>query len=379
MKIAILTNAFPPDGRGGAERIALLQANALRERGHEVGVWAPESPVASRESPDGQQIEVTRFKSRFQDLAGMSLLRRLFWHLFEDIGENKEIVDGVALWNPDILITHNLTGCGMETPSVIVKRIDCAWVHVLHDVQLTDPSGQIRLKDADRGRAWRGFWSWYRRSVMFKTPDVLVSPTNWLLAWHKNYGFKGTRELVIPNPVAVHTRRSRDFKKPYTLAYVGRLTEDKGFDVFIGLTGKLDSDLVGKYLVIGDGPLKKEMDRIHYLGSQSPDETRKIIGEADLLVAPSQILENQQTILLEAMSEGTPIVATDVGGTRETLAGTVCPVVHADEIAQTVFVLLSHPDRLIENSETEQDNVKKHELGNYIELLSSILTGLKRS
>jgi len=371
MRIAILTNSYPPDGRGGTERIAYLQASGLRERGHEIQIWAPMSG-------SGYEANIVRFKSRFNEIGSLNPVSRLVWHLLEDIGMNHEAVDSIAEWKPDVLITHNLTGCGIKTPGAIVERLGIPWMHTLHDVQLTDPSGQIRLADSDRGRLWRGFWSWVRCSRL-GTPDVLVSPTNWLLAWHKNYGFKGGREIVIPNPVQLGLQKNRQFQKPYTLLYVGRLTRDKGFDVYFDLVSKLNHDLVRKFVVIGDGALREEADRVEYLGVQSPEETRRAIASADLLVAPSAILENQQTILLEAMAEGTPVVATDVGGTRETLTGTGCPVAIAREIPRTTLQLLEHPDHMKQISGSMQDVAQKHSERNYFDSLSSILTGLRKS
>ena len=55
MRFAILTNAFPPDGRGGAERTAFMQADALACLGHDVRVWAPDKGAGSRGSHPGDE------------------------------------------------------------------------------------------------------------------------------------------------------------------------------------------------------------------------------------------------------------------------------------------------------------------------------------
>jgi glycosyltransferase involved in cell wall biosynthesis len=79
------------------------------------------------------------------------------------------------------------------------------------------------------------------------------------------------------------------------------------------------------------------------------------------------------------MAEGTPVAATDVGGTRETLAGTGSPVVRAEDISAAAFRLLEHPDRMKDISESMQDAAPRHDVRRYGEELSSILTGSAKS
>lgn len=346
MRFAILTNAFPPDGRGGAERTAFMQADALACLGHEVRVWAPDKGAGSRGSHPGEEhahgkkaertivhgMEVMRFASVFGSLARMSKMERLDFHLSTDAGARQDIAKDIVAWKPDVLLTHNLTGCGFGTPRTIQKK-GVKWIHTLHDIQLTDPSGgeSLAWSKTTKARLWRRFWSW-RRQVEFGVPDVLVSPTKWLMAWHTRAGFKGQHHAVIPNPIEMLPARERRLNHPATIVYVGRLSKDKGFDIFLKALDRIPDVYVNKALVVGGGTMMAtaERGRDHRLmlrGALSFDDARRAIADADLLIAPSQILENQQTILLEAMAEGTPAIATDVGGTRETLEVTGCPVI----------------------------------------------------
>jgi glycosyltransferase involved in cell wall biosynthesis len=152
MRIAILSNAFPPDGRGGAERIAALQADVLFERGHEVAVWAPgekvESSTCGSNNSDACKIldsSIHRFPSLFTNLDSLNAFRRCSFHI-SDRGVNHHVAHEIYLWKPDVIMTHNLTGCGFGTASYLQSR-GIRWIHTLHDVQLFEPSGQKR---ADR-------------------------------------------------------------------------------------------------------------------------------------------------------------------------------------------------------------------------------------
>jgi glycosyltransferase involved in cell wall biosynthesis len=384
MRIAILTNAFPPDGRGGAERIAWLQAEGLASRGHEVRVWAPtdrQSPTTHNLQSTTCTIEVTRFRSSFHRLESMNVLSRLFFHLCADLLPRMNVVKEILDWKPDAIISHNLTGCGIGTPQRIKKRGNIPWIHILHDVQLTDPSGQILASDAVKpyARAWRAFWSFWRRRYFFGVPDVLASPTRWLLAWHENYGFKGKKNVILPNPVEIKDAGEHSCAKPATILYAGRLSRDKGFHHFLDAIQYLDEELVSGIVIIGCGPLADVIkdvrdERVEYCGWRKPEDVRTAIRNAGLLVAPSLILENQQTVILEAMAEGTPMIATDVGGTRETLEGTGCPVISPAsnvpvEIANAVRRLIDDQGSCRRISIAMRERAGRHESEHYIDAL----------
>ncbi|HWQ99264.1 MAG TPA: glycosyltransferase, partial [Candidatus Methylomirabilis sp.] len=341
MRIAILTNAFPPDGRGGAERIAYMQADGFGVFGHEVRVYAPTTADAwSSETLHG--VEIERFPSKFGRLSEMSASRRLAYHLFSDRKPRRDVAERINAWKPDVLLTHNLTGCGIGTARSVQSN-GVRWIHTLHDIQLTDPSGQetVAPSKTAQARVWRAFWSAWRRRT-FGVPDVVVSPTRWLLDWHFLHGIpgRGARRaprnaearssgrtpcaptgIIIPNPVIMSAPRDRLLRRPAMIAYVGRLSADKGFDEFLDALKRLDATVVSRAVVVGDGPMAsvaRDMadHRLELRGVLSPEDARRAIADADLLIAPSRILENQQTIIVEAMAEGTPVVASDTGGTK---------------------------------------------------------------
>lgn len=133
MRIAVLTNAYPPNTRGGAGRIAALQVELLQAQGHQVRVWV--SSLAWTVAPFWRRLLVHA--------------RDFFWiH-----PAAKEIL----AWQPEVLLTHNLTGAGFRTPSTIQKHA-IRWVHVLHDVQLFHPLGLLQderpFTPLQRGVSW---------------------------------------------------------------------------------------------------------------------------------------------------------------------------------------------------------------------------------
>lgn len=381
MRIAILTNAFPPDGQGGAERTAFFQADTLACLGHDVRVWAPDKGAGGRGPQDRAErtvihgMEVMRFPSVFRSLSRMNPFQKLGFHVWQDARPRHDLVEQIIAWKPDVLLTHNLTGCGMGTARVVQTK-NVRWIHTLHDIQLTDPSGQetVAFSITPLASVWRWLWSLRRRSA-FGEPNVLISPTRWLLEWHTRSGFKAARMVVIPNPVDVLPARERVLHKPATIVFVGRLSSEKGFDLFLDAVRQLDVSLVNKIVVVGGGSMMTQAERmldkrLLLRGALSFEDARRAIADADVLIAPSQILENQQTILLEAMAEGTPVIATDVGGTKETLEGTGCLVVEGSALGETAKVLLAYPDVWSRISRTMRHHAEeRHDKEKYFDRL----------
>jgi glycosyltransferase involved in cell wall biosynthesis len=312
------------------------------------------------------------------------------YHAFFDVGTRRDVAERIVVSKPDVLLTHNLTGCGMGTAKA-VHRAGVRWIHTLHDIQLTDPSGQetVAFSRSLVARIWRWKWGVWRR-LFFGTPDVVISSTQWLLDWHWTNGwFKNirtdTRVIPNPSPSSAMTQGERQLYVPATVAFVGRLSADKGFDIVEKVLSRLHASLVGRVVLVGAlAPMNHESRimnhdlRVEFRGQLSPEEAHRVIAEADLLLAPSRILENQQTILIEAMAEGTPVVATDTGGTKETLHGTGCPIIPtwkgmAADMERAIVKLLSDQREWSRVSALMRERGKRHDPEAYLATINGLL------
>jgi glycosyltransferase involved in cell wall biosynthesis len=99
---------------------------------------------------------------------------------------------------------------------------------------------------------------------------------------------------------------------------VGRLIQAKGFQDLISVCNSLDASLV----ILGDGPYRSSLERmcsnghVKFVGEATHDQVMRELAASDIFVNPSYS-EGLPTTVLEAASVGLPIIATDVGGTRE--------------------------------------------------------------
>ena len=112
---------------------------------------------------------------------------------------------------------------------------------------------------------------------------------------------------------AAQTARSKQ------LCYVGRLSHEKGVATLIDAISSLPYALK----LIGTGPLENELrekaqgKNIEFLGSLPPEEVRRHVAKARLLILPSEWYENNPLSIIEALCLGTPVVAARIGGIPE--------------------------------------------------------------
>ena len=141
-----------------------------------------------------------------------------------------------------------------------------------------------------------------------------------------------------------------------TLLSVGHLIPRKGHDLVIqGLRWLPELDLI----VIGDGPEREALgalaresgaaDRVRFVGSLAQEELRNYFGAADALVLASS-REGWANVLLESMACGTPVVASNIGGTPEVVSAPEAGVLMAERtpeaVAEAVQRLFArYPDR----------------------------------
>lgn len=139
------------------------------------------------------------------------------------------------------------------------------------------------------------------------------------------------------------------------ITFVGRLIYAKGVQDLISAfpdVKKVASD--AELLIVGDGAYRSELEtltlktgyaqNIRFLGERPLTEIVKILNATDIFVNPSYS-EGFPTSVLEAAAISKPIVATDVGGTKEIIkngeTGLLIQPYQSEQIAQALSLLAS--------------------------------------
>ncbi len=173
-------------------------------------------------------------------------------------------------------------------------------------------------------------------------------------------GVAPDRVTLIPNGVDIRpflahspTSRLQQTASPLTVGFVGRLSHEKGADLFLQAAARaLKDHPLTRFQIIGDGPDRQTLEQlaqtlhidqhVTFLGRK--DDMPGVYASLDLLVSSSR-QEGLPMSLLEAMAARLPIVATAVGEVpsliRSHQTGLLVPPSDVDAIAEAMNTLLA--------------------------------------
>jgi colanic acid/amylovoran biosynthesis glycosyltransferase len=167
---------------------------------------------------------------------------------------------------------------------------------------------------------------------------------------------------------------------PVRLLTIARLVEIKGIDYAIHAVAnamKRGQDL--QYKIAGDGPLRNSLeglieklgvgDKIKLLGWQDQEGVIGLLREADILLAPSVTggdgnQEGIPVVLMEALAQGIPVIATRHSGIPELVrdgeAGFLVPERDSEALGDKLVYLIEHPELWSEMGRRGHNYVKEH-------------------
>src|SRR5262249_29282699 len=146
-----------------------------------------------------------------------------------------------------------------------------------------------------------------------------------------------------------------------TILAVGRLVPKKGFPVLIGAAAQLLAPF--RLRIIGDGPERANLesliaehglgDRVDLVGPRTRQELAAEYAAAHIVVVPSIMDEKGDrdglpNVVLEAMSSGRPVIASDVGAVSSAVVdgrtGVLVPPGDSATLAGALEFLVDQPD-----------------------------------
>ncbi|GAB4580204.1 MAG: glycosyltransferase family 4 protein [Anaerolineales bacterium] len=185
-------------------------------------------------------------------------------------------------------------------------------------------------------------------------------------------------------------RRSLNIPKgSFLIGSVGRLAEQKGYTYLIEAAKTvIEQKPESFFLLIGAGPLAEVLqeqakqadlsERVIFAGMR-PD-VEAWYACLDLFVS-SSLWEGLSTVIMESMATGTPIVATDILGSRELIQhgknGWLVPPARADELAKGILDAIHNPGLRESFALQAKEDVRSHSIcsvaGKYVAIYESLL------
>ena len=303
MKIAMVS-PYDFTWPGGVTAHVAQLARALGRSGHEVQVLAPHSP--SRDFQDSDLL-VPFGRSVPLPSGGSTARVTLSWWLYPKSRAvlKKEQFDIIHLHEPMVPI---LPLCVLE----FSKSVNVGTFHASYS----------------RQHLYRAFQPIIKRWQKRLHGSIAVSPA---ARRYVNNTFPGEYE-IIPNGIDYKHFSANVAPLPQyqdgklNILFVGRLEKRKGLRYLLEAYSKLKWEMPNtRLIVVGPGNPDKESYRIlsshglrdvEFAGRVSYDELPRYYATADIFCSPATGGESFGIVLLEAMSAGKPVVASDIEGFR---------------------------------------------------------------
>ena len=121
--------------------------------------------------------------------------------------------------------------------------------------------------------------------------------------------------IRVENPVDVSDHPVANVTASNIFLYIGRLSEEKGIELFCRAITRLKENYNIEGIVVGDGvlhnSLKSKYPDIVFEGWKNPREVKEYLQNARAFVLPSKCLEGAPLTIIEAMSAGIPCIVSD--------------------------------------------------------------------
>lgn len=163
--------------------------------------------------------------------------------------------------------------------------------------------------------------------------------------WVKQDIFKPLDKLKI--------KECFNLQQKFVVLFVGRFIEKKGISLLIEVAKQVNKKI--HFLFIGDGPfvnvVKKscrEINNISFIGKLNNQDLPIYYNVADVVCIPSQYEEGSGRVILESISSGTPVIASNRGGIPELVDKTVGILVEstADSLKAAIEDLYYNREKL---------------------------------
>lgn len=394
MRILLLNDKIPPEGRGGAESVVWRLARGLAAAGQETHIITTTVGAAFEETRAGiatYQIHAG-YPERFR--AWLSL-----WNP-QTLGAYRTLLRRIQ---PDAVNAHNIHYLLSYETLKLAREAGCAVVFSAHDAMpfaygklpasfSPDGPGPCEGGDHQLPRGYNLRQNRFRynpfRNVLIKrylarNAHIRTVPSQALAnAFADNdmppvevahNGIDLEAWSPVDESIVADLRGRLDLADKRVILIAGRLTTEKGLRQILAALSQLQESLPDvRLLVLTSRAIDAQIagafahlaSLIRIGGWLSGDELRAAYQLADVVAAPSIYLDPFPTVVLEAMAAGKPVVATCFGGAREAIVdGETGYIVNPFDIAalsDKLLRLLTDEDQRRQMGSLGRDRLAQH-------------------
>jgi len=334
MKIIVFTGYFYPH-KGGLESFVLDLAKRLSKK-HQVTVVCPNT--------DHGRGEETSDALRILRLPAIDFMK-----VYPIVYSTSKLSE-LEAQDIDLVITNmrffQTSLMGMK----FSQKNKIRWLHIEHGTSF------VRTNSLFLWLASRFFDLTFRKKILNEA-DKVVAVSDEAGEFIRRLS-KNKNPVVIHNGIELETiPRQKKTGLNKNLIFVGRTIYGKGIQDLLVAFSKIKQRGL-RLTIVGDGPYKARLnklahslhiqDRIIFAGEKAREDVLRLLSESDIFINPSYS-EGLSISILEAGAVGLPVIATDVGGTKELIiphqTGLLIPPKNPAALREAIEYVLENPDQ----------------------------------
>jgi colanic acid/amylovoran biosynthesis glycosyltransferase len=252
------------------------------------------------------------------------------------------------------VLVHAHFGTSGPTGLTIAEQLGIPLIVTFHGMDAT-----MTPKEAASSRRGREYLK--HRARLIEKCDCIIAVSNFIREKVLEQGFPPDKVLVHHNGIDTDYFKPADLPREPLIVFVGRFVEKKGVDYLLQAARRLSArNAAARIILIGDGPLRPTLEAmvrgtdldVEFTGFLPLPEVKDWLNRAAVVAVPSVTASNGDseglpTVVLEAQSMGTPVVATRHSGIPEgVLDGKTALLVaerDSDGLAESLALLLNDP------------------------------------
>lgn len=336
MKI-IMANKFHRQ-QGGCETVYLSEIEKLKQHGNQVAEF-------SMHEHNSLPSDYSSYFADEVDYSNNSIVSKIksaskVIYNFDARNKLKSLLND---FSPDVFHAHNIYH--QLSPSIFeaAKKAGVPSILTSHDLKLVCPNYKMYVNNAPCEKCIGGAYfnclvnkcskgsvvnsaintlEAYTHKITgaYQKVDRIICPSEFNAKMLYRAGYDEDRVSVLPNGIKVPELNEQHEKHDYIL-YVGRITQDKGVADIIDVARRFPKI---KFKLAGDGPERKlyeelslDLKNVDFLGFLGRSEVDRLISHSLCVVVSSLLYENCPMAILESMSLGKVVIASNIGGIPE--------------------------------------------------------------
>jgi glycosyltransferase involved in cell wall biosynthesis len=324
---------------GGAGQIALNSAISLAKKGYSVTLFTAVLPIMPELCTNNLKVVCTNQHEILNNPNRLKAAIQGIWN-FKSARLMSQLLQTL---NPSHTIIHVHSWTKALSSSIIRKAIRKGFkvVCTLHDYFTACPNGgffnypeneichlkplsiECLLENCDARSYSQKLWRFGRQLVQKKIGLIprkihhFITVSKFSRSILEPFLPLNAKIYEVENPIDITKGESTNVEKNTSFIFVGRLSKEKGPDLF----AKAASILEYEAIFVGDGELRRNVLQIYssakVTGWLLHNRVIEQLKSARALIFPSKCYETQGMVVLEAASLGIPAIVADTSAARE--------------------------------------------------------------